>query len=439
MHMDSYTNAHRAGMVALLLGTLLFLYIPVRGFSGLIHESSDFAIVYSSSKCLIDRCNPYDSADMHREYIKSEGDMSAGTSLIAFRPNQALYPPSTLFLIVPFALLPWKPALALWLTMSALLFAVAAFLVSDLFQQRVSATPLVLLGIFIAGSGSILAQPSSYAMSLCVIGVWSLLKNRFPILGILCFALSLALKPQVGGLVVVYFLLLGGQVRRRSVAILVAAALLCIPGFLWVSGIPSATHWYQELSVNIATSTAAGGLNDPGPTNWWGAADMTSLQSLVALFVNTPRIYNPIAWTVSGCLLLIWANVTLRAKPSYRKNILGVATIACLALLPIYHRTYDLRLLILTFPAIALLFTEGGIARIGALLDSLFLIVGSHPHTIREALKLSQDPRNPIWNLMLLCCPMVAVLSSILFLVYFARTLNPMEESAAQELGTETV
>ncbi|MGD0892938.1 MAG: glycosyltransferase family 87 protein [Terracidiphilus sp.] len=439
MQMDSRTNAHRAGISAFLLGTLLFLLIPLRGFSGLIHESSDFAIVYSSSKCLIDSCNPYDSADTHREYIKSEGDMSAGTSLIAFRPYQALYPPSTLFWIVPFASLPWKPALALWLTMSAILFAVAAFLVSDLFQQRVFATPFLLLGIFISGSGSILAQPSSFAISLSVIGVWCLLRNRFPNLGILCFALSVALKPQVGGLVVVYFLLVGGQVRRRSVAILVAAALLCIPGFLWVSKIPAAAHWYQDLSVNIATSTSPGGLNDPGPTNWWGAADMTSLQSLVAVFVNTPRIYNPIAWGVFGCLLLIWAHVTLRAKPSYRKDILGVATIACLALLPVYHRTYDLRLLILVFPAIALLFAEEGIARMGALINSLLLIVCSHPHTIRETLKLHQDPRSPIWNLMLLCCPMVALLSSIFFLVYYARTLNPMKESAAQELGAETV
>jgi Glycosyltransferase family 87 len=426
MARNSRLTTYPVGLAAVALGALTFLLVPIRHFHAIVLQGVDFKTVYSSSKCLLDACDPYDSVALLQEYRRGQGDFSRGADLSAFEPHQALYPPSSLFWVVPFALLPWKPALVAWVTVSGILFVTAAFLIADLAQEWGSPVPLVLLGFFVATSTLLLttAQPSGIAISLCVIGVWSLFRGRAAIAGNVCFALSLALKPQIGGLILVYFLLSGHRRRLRSVVILVMAALFCMPGVIWTAQIPAAVHWPHELGTNLAASASRGSINDPGPTSY-NAILVTDLQSIVAVFVDAPKIYNPVSWIVVGVLLLLWSFVALRATHSVRKDLLGVATIACLALLPIYHRHYDVRLLILTFPALGLLFSEGRIPGVLAMLASLAVICGSHPTLIREHLGRHLNTLGPIETVLLLrTSPVILLLTGILYLSYFVQTLR---------------
>jgi hypothetical protein len=413
------------GTICVLLGISVFLLIAAFHPKTIILKGVDFKTVYSSSKCLLDRCNPYDSADLRREYVKGHGDVSPASDLSAFRPYQALYPPSSLFWVLPFARLPWKPAVILWVTISGLLFAIAALLMADLCNYWTSPLPQALLGLFVATSSMLLttAQPSALAISLCAIGVWTLVRNRAQTLGIICFSLSLALKPQIGGLALIYFLLAGGSRIARVVTILLVAALFCIPGVLWAASVPAAAHWLHDMNANLAGSAIRGSINDPGPTNY-NAPTVTDLRSVVAVFDDTPGVYNPVTWATVGFLLLIWAYVAWRAPPSLEKDLLGVAAIACLCLLPIYHRHYDVRLLILTFPAVAMLIKRGRTAGVLAVLASLAVIGGSHPTFLRDHLHLQPQSLGPLKTIFFLhTSPLALLFSGIFYLTYFARSL----------------
>ena len=417
---------HRLGYSILMLCALAFLVVPVLQFHTIYYQVPDFKTVYSSSKCLVDQCDPYDSAALLKEYTKSGGDTSPQSDLTAFLPYQALYPPSSLFLISPFTLLPWNAALIAWLALSGALFVIAAFLMADICRQWPSQIPIILLGLFLVTSTLLVttAQPSAIAISLCAIGIWSLARNRLTGLGIFCFALSLAVKPQIGIWIALYYLLAGGRNRFRSIAIFALAAILSLPGILCAAHNPAAANWAHELSANIAAGSAPGSINNPGPASY-NALLVTDLQSVVAVFDDNPAIYNRISWCIVGALMLIWAYVAWRAKPSLKKDLLGVAAIACLGLLPIYHRHYDVRLLIVTFPAVALLMAEGGLTRILALLPPLAAIACSHPSFIRNHLHLNQQTMEPMETILLLrLSPLMLLFSAIVYLAFFLRTLD---------------
>ena len=75
---------------------------------------------------------------------------------------------------------------------------------------------------------------------------------------------------------------------------------------------------------------------------------------------DDPRFYNLASIALTAPLLLIGGVVTLRAKPERTTAWLGLAAVAAFTLLPVYHRIYDAKLLMLTIPACALLWAEGG-------------------------------------------------------------------------------
>lgn len=395
---------------------------------------------------MLDRCNPYDSDQIRQEYAKAGGDLSAPDSAVsAFLPYQAQYPPSSLFSIAPLALLPWKIAFSIWITLSAALFVLAGFLMADLCDLTTSSVPLILLGVFVATSTSLLhsGQPSGPAISLCAIGAWCVLRGRFPWAGAVCFALSLAIKPQIGCFVLLYFFLAGGAARRRSLQIAGLTVLFCLPGLAWAWLMPESAHWVHDLRANMIAIAAPGGLNNPGPTSY-NAHLVTDLQSIIALYRDSAPFYNHLTWAIAGVLFLVWGYVAVRAHPSHRKDLIGIAAIACLTLLPVYHRQYDVRLLLLMFPALALLFAEKGVVRWTALVLAVAVITGSHPTFIERRLGLNQNSLSKMQTLLLLRPSALAVLASALFyLACFTRTLDKRRHKSATpasaELGTQSI
>ena len=86
--------------------------------------------------------------------------------------------------------------------------------------------------------------------------------------GILCLAVSLAIKPHDAGLVWLYFLLAGGVYRKRALQTLLITVVLGLSAFLWVSHV--APHWMRDWRSNLAAISAHGGLNEPGPASVTG-------------------------------------------------------------------------------------------------------------------------------------------------------------------------
>jgi hypothetical protein len=283
-------------------------------------------------------------------------------------------------------MLPWGPAHLLWLmlTIGSLIFA--SFLIWNLGADDAPIVSGALIGVLLANSEVLVitGNAAGIAISLCVVAVWCFLRERFIPAGILCLALSLALKPHDTGLVWLCFLLVGGVHRRRALQTLLVAVAINLPVILWVTYV--APNWVGELRANILAYSAHGGINDPGLSSIGahGLGMMVSLQTVISVFWEEPRFYNLVTCLICAPLLLLWAFTALRSRPSAKRTWLALAAIAAFTMLPVYHRQIDTRLLLLTVPACAMLWAEGGvIGRLALLINSAaFVLTGDLPWVV---------------------------------------------------------
>ena len=130
----------------------------------------------------------------------------------------------------------------------------------------------------------VLGNPAGVAVSFCVIPVWCFLRERWEMLGVICLAISLMLKPHDGGLVWLYFLLAGGAYRKRAWQTLGLVAVLSLPAVIWVSIV--APDWLAELRSLLSAYSSHGDINDPGPASMasHGIGMVISLQSVIKAF-----------------------------------------------------------------------------------------------------------------------------------------------------------
>ncbi len=87
---------------------------------------------------------------------------------------------------------------------------------------------------------------------------------------------------------------------------------------------------------------------------------ITDLQTVFSFCWDNARFYNLASIAVCAPLLVLWAIRAVHARATKEANWLGVAAIAALSMLPVYHRLYDAKLILLTIPACALLMAKGG-------------------------------------------------------------------------------
>jgi hypothetical protein len=221
-------------------------------------------------------------------------------------------------------------------------------------------------------------QPSCVAIALCAIATWAFLRDRWLAVGVVCFALSLTLKPQIGCFIWVYFFLASAAHRRKAIFAAAATIAFCLPGLLLAASQPQSAHWLHDLSTNLSGIAAPGKSSDTSLLNH-EAYHIVNLQSLVGVFVGDKANANRIAWAIIIVPFAAWVYITLRARASDAKDLFGLATVALLTLLPVYHQNYDLRLLFLIFPALALLKTKWRTAYwVGSIL-AVALIVWTSP------------------------------------------------------------
>jgi hypothetical protein len=383
------TRTRRTALVWLLL------CCGISVFWGYILESAspggmlDFKAVYYGSRCLIQHSDPYQESEFLRVYQAEGGGFPTDPTQSGLFRRAVLVCinlPTALLLVAPFTILAWGPAHILWLILTAGVIILAAFLMCDIGSKYASIVSLFLICILLANCERVifLGNAAGIVMCLCVVAVWCFLEERFVPAGILCLAISLAFKPQGAGLVLLYFLLAGGVYRKRALQTLLVTAVLAIPAILWVTHI--APHWIAELHANLSASSAHGGINEPGPASLTGRTPgmVIDLQAAISVFWSDPRIYNLVSYLICGALLLAGTARTLRSRFSLPGAWLAIAAIAAISMLPVYHRQYDAKLLLLTVPACAMLWAEGGsIGWIALLLNTAgILLTGDIPSAI---------------------------------------------------------
>jgi hypothetical protein len=357
------TKARLDGLYLLLLGSVIFVLLGVIVESSAVVTTVDYKVVYYSARCLIQHIDPYQENEVLSIYQAESADRPLESEKVRQIVSRYMYLPTAFAVTVPFALLPWGPAHILWLTLTIGSVIVASFLIWNVGADFAPIVSGILIGFFLANSEVlvVLCNPAGIAVSLCVVAVWCFIRERFVPAGILCLAVSLVVKPQDAGLVWLYFLLAGGVYRRRALQTLVATLALGLPGILWVWSV--APNWLQEWRSNILAFSVHGGINDPGPASsgGHGLGMLVNLQAVLSVFRDDPHFYNPVSYLICVPLLLLWLIVTLRSRPTPAKAWIGLAAIAALSMLPVYHHLYDSKILLLTVPACAMLWAEGGL------------------------------------------------------------------------------
>jgi len=377
MHNMKMNRTRGIGLLVLLLsGGISMLWGVAIGLS-VEGGALDFQAVYFGTRCLLEHHNPYNVAELEAVY-KADG-VESPSETARHRQTVTLYVnlPTTFLFVAPLAKLPWSAAQAIWLVLLSGFFLLGAILMWQLGEDYSPGVTLFLICILLLESELTFAtgNTAGIVIGLCLVAVWCFVRERFVMVGVLCLAACLAIKPHDAGLVWLYFLMAGGAYRKRALQALGITAILSVTALMWVTHV--APHWLSDWSANMATISGPNGLNNPGPGSVTGntAGMVIDLQAAIAVFRNDPRIYNAISYAICGAMLLIWAATTLRSRFSPARALFALAAIVPLTMLVTYHRPYDAKLLLLTIPACAMVWAEGRAIRWVALLVSTVGIV----------------------------------------------------------------
>ena len=327
-------------------------------------EFADFRAIYFSARTALLRHDPYKQSDFLQVYRQEGGTYPTDPQTL--RNFWRSVPvcinlPTTLFMVAPLAQAPWSVSYRLWMILMPTGLLIAAWLVLDLGSCRRQGVGLFLICVLLGNCVVVLrlGNATLVAVGLLCISIWCFAREKYVPLAVLCLALSLTIKLQEVGFVWLYFFLVGGVHRKRALQSLGISLVLTLASIAWITSV--SPHWLQEFHSNVVATTAKGDLNDPGPTSMGniGLGMIVSLQSVVSYFSDDPTIYNSVSYLLVGSLILVWVVITLRSEYSQDSAWLALASIAALSMLPVYHRQYDLKLLLLTIPPATMLFAEG--------------------------------------------------------------------------------
>lgn len=373
----SELRAQRDGRWMLLLGIAIFLAGSAAIGAATRAAMVDFKMLYFGSRTLLAQKDPYIQQNVAR--VASE-QMERDENPDAIQPDALphnLYLPTVFSVTLPFALLSYRLASVLWIAWLVGTLVAGCALLWYLASGFSPALAGALAGLLIADSvlPLVAGNTAAVAVGLCAIAVWSFLTGRLVTVGVVCLAVSLLLKPHDTGMVWLFFLLGGRTFRRYALLTLAATIVAALPGVLVVTRV--APTWMPELHRTLVLDSAPGGPNDPGPASseGHGVGMIISLQTAVSFFSDDPAVYNTTAYAVFGVLALIWSAITIRRQGSLQSSLLGLAAIAPLSLLPLYHRQSDATILLLTIPACAMLWRKPGRTRWIALALSVVAIL----------------------------------------------------------------
>lgn len=357
------------GSQILLLGCMFFVAIGTLMEYTNPLAMTDFQQIYFGARSATHHYDPYNSDELAAFYRADTGSVPADDSFVAHTFRQIVLVannlPTTLFLVAPLSIFSLKLAAFVWMMLieGCFIFAcVRIWICCTASAPRFSA---VLVSLLLLNSGLLLScgNTAGLVISLTAIAVSCFVADEFVVFGICCLAIALVVKPHDAGPVWLYFLLVGGSQRKRALYTLAVAAAITVPALVWISHV--APHWLAELQSNIAAGFAPGGINNPGPATLGGRGIgmIISLQSVLTLIWNNATFYTLASYLVCGILFVLWAAKTVRSGFSPRMAWLALAAISALTMLPMYHRTYDARLLLISIPACATLWSQSGSRR----------------------------------------------------------------------------
>ena len=355
-------RGRRDGLIVILLGMVVFLFIGIAWRHVSLIQMGDFKVVYYSARTLLQQGDPYSRTDVLRVHQAEGRERPNEPQIDRDVKTRFFYPPTAFLITLPCAVFGYAVGYGLWtllLTAGLVLASVVMFDIGADFAPRLAGI-LAALALMDSFWLFMIGNAAAIAVGFCVIAVWCFYRERFVALGVLCLALSLALKPNDSGLVWLCLILLGGAWRKRALQSLLTLVVLSVPVILWVAHV--SPHWLQELQTNMAFFSQPGSSADPGLTGLAGhnMDTLVQLQYIGAIFFPDPAAYNLFAYAIGFPLVLLWIVLTIRARRTQLGVCLALAASAALSMLPTYHVQHDAKIILLTIPACAMLWLRRG-------------------------------------------------------------------------------
>jgi len=348
-HSPSQVQLHRSPVgsgTKVALWLLLFLAaaeFTIRGPVRYVQNPSewnDFSQNYTASKLWLRGKSPANP----RNFVALWKEQTwVGLSTNDIRTHLA--PPlGGLVVMAPVAVFPWKVAKVIWLLLLLVSFAATVWaFVRTLGRSQNEVRVLILVAACLAlapfHTGIANGNTSILVIALCALAIGAAFEGHDITAGLL-FGFACSIKPQLGAFLVLFYL-----VRRRwrlfTVAVgctvslnLIAALHLRIRGAVWLQD-------YLNNAKGFVTSNNIDSFTSDNP----GRFTLINLQ--VPFFSLTQNSHHANLWAfvVTGLLVGGWLFYVLKRKESL--ELLSLATIATIALLPVYHRFYDAGLLVI--------------------------------------------------------------------------------------------
>src|SRR5271166_1090881 len=349
----STSNKWTALCLALLLlaGTEFVLRGPVRAIQTAT-QFNDFLSPYIQADAWTRGLDPYSPQTLLRlwpagaaHFLFLPIEVGDG-SIIAKRGMPTAYPITSLVLIAPLSRLPWGLAYALWLATSLALFPIMLWVLVALagFSYREpSAILLVAFTLALAPfhTGIVTGNAALIAVELAVISVWTA-RRHFDIATALLLALSAGFKPQIGLCFLLYYLM---RRRWRVFRISLASLVLLAAIGLFRLEFAHTSWWANYLNDNhvLLESGILANFTALNPMRF----GLLNLQVVLYSLVGGVGLANDLAVLIGAAFLVVWLVVVRRRSDQDDVELLDLAAIAVLSLLPIYHRFYDAALLVL--------------------------------------------------------------------------------------------
>lgn len=296
---------------------------------------NDLAQYYATSRLWLRGQNFADAEKFTAMWRDEVGEtLSSNTARMHIAP-----PPGALVLFAPIGVLPWPAAKLVWLavllagfvaTVGSLL-RIAGF---SLTEPRALAFMAACLALAPFHTGIANGNQTIVVVALCAFGIWAAGARSDMIAG-LCFGAACSLKPHIAAFLLLYYLL---QRRWRllfttatftTMLVLLAAARMQFAG----------VSWFPDYLNNIRFGTAHNRIDDfttANPIRFM----LINLQVPFFSFTHSAKIGNLLAFSVGAVLMLTWIFLVVRRR-SREFELLSLATIAVIGLLPLYHRLYD--------------------------------------------------------------------------------------------------
>lgn len=424
---DEQTAARnrRDSLYFVALGSVIFFLVGFALEAAVPISTADFRVVYFSARCILRHSDPYQQSQLAQVYHEEGGETPYDTAVVRRTETVYIYPPTAYIVTIPFALMPFGIAHLLWLACTAFAYLTACILIWLAAAEYAPLLAGCLIGLTLANSELllILGNPAGLALSLGIIGTWCIIKERYPVLGVVCFSLGLLLKPHDIAMLWLFFALSPGIFKKRALQIL--SLVLAVGGLACISAYLIAPGWPVELQHNLVATSAQGDLSDPGPTSMaaHGIGMMINLQTILSLLRNQASFYNPVSYAISLLLLLPALYLTPKKSNSIEVSWFALGAYGAISMLPIYHRLYDARVLILAIPLTAVLWKKRDpMAKLAALVAAgTILLTGGIPWGIFLRLSSNLHPSTDLTKTIMVLsqvapAPAILLVSSLIYI-----------------------